>query len=62
MPSEARRRWPLAKLHDVHPDQITDRKNQLLERAAGVFSAEASREPKIDLMELIGGPAPHGRR
>ena len=33
----------LAKLHDVHPNQITDWKNQLLARAAGVFGAEASR-------------------
>lgn len=30
----------LAKLHDVHPNQITDWKSQLLQKAAGVFGAE----------------------
>ena len=42
----------LAKLHDAHPNQINDWKNQLLKRAAGVFGAEYVEEPKTDLKEL----------
>jgi transposase len=41
----------LAKLHDVHPNQITDWKNQLLKGAANVFGAEAA-VPAIDLKDL----------
>lgn len=37
----------LDELHDVHPDQIVDWKNQLLERAASVFGAESSAQPAI---------------
>jgi transposase-like protein len=42
----------LAKLHDVHPNQITDWKSQLLERASSVFGSEVAAEPKTDLKEL----------
>ena len=43
----------LAKLHDVHANQIVDWKNQLLERAAGVFGSESSSAaPVVDLKEL----------
>ena len=42
----------LAKQHDVHPNQITDWKSQLLERASSVFGSEAPAEAKTDLKEL----------
>ena len=42
----------LAKLHDVHANQIVDWKNQLLTRAAGVFGADAAAAPAVDLKEL----------
>jgi len=41
----------LAKLHDAHPNQITDWKNQLLKGAANVFGAETA-ESTIDLKDL----------
>ena len=42
----------LAKLHDVHANQIVDWKNQLLARAASVFGSESTAAPTIDLKEL----------
>ena len=43
----------LAKKHDVHPNQITDWKGQLLARAADVFGGEArADEPAVDLKAL----------
>ena len=42
----------LAKVHDVHANQIIDWKNQLLERAASVFGAESAAAATIDLKEL----------
>jgi transposase len=43
----------LAKLHDVHANQIVDWKNQLLAKAASVFGADvATGAPPVDLKEL----------
>ena len=43
----------LAQIFDVHPNQITDWKSQMIERAASVFGAEArADEPVVDLKAL----------
>ena len=47
----------LAQQHDVHPDQITDSKNQLLAKAADVFGGESRPdEPTVDLKVLHAKP------
>ena len=43
----------LAQQHDVHANQITDWKNQLMAKAADVFGGEPRPdEPTVDLKEL----------
>jgi transposase len=44
----------LAQLYDVHPNQITTWRTQLLEGAAGVFGADSTEaaEPVIDIKTL----------
>ena len=43
----------IAQKHDVHPNQVTEWRRQLLERAADVFAgAAAASEPAVDLKAL----------
>lgn len=42
----------LAQEHDLHPNQIADWKNQLLERAAEVFGGGSPPAPTVDVKTL----------
>jgi transposase-like protein len=43
----------IAHKHDVHPNQVTEWRRQLLERAAGVFGgASEPAQPAVDLKAL----------
>lgn len=43
----------VAQRHDVHPNQVTEWRRQLLERAADVFGgSSAAAEPVVDLRAL----------
>jgi transposase len=42
----------LSQKFDVHPNQITQWKNQLLDQASSVFEGGASKEPAVDVKTL----------
>ena len=43
----------IAQKHDVHPNQVTEWRRQLMERAAGAFGASVAAEtPPVDLKAL----------
>jgi len=42
----------LSQKFDVHPNQITQWKSQLLDQASSVFESSASKEPSVDVKTL----------
>jgi transposase len=42
----------IAQKHDVHPNQVTEWRRQLLERAGEVFGGGAPAEPAVDIKAL----------
>jgi len=43
----------IAQKHDVHPNQVTEWRRQLVDRAAGVFGAmPVAAEPSVDIKTL----------
>ena len=42
----------LAQHFDVHPNQITQWRSQLLDGAAGVFGSEAKLEPAVPMIDV----------
>ena len=42
----------LSQKFDVHPNQITQWKNQLLEQASSVFEQGGNKEPAVDIKTL----------
>ena len=42
----------VAHKHDVHPNQVTEWRRQLLDRAADVFGTGGAAEPAADLKDL----------
>lgn len=44
----------IAQKHDVHPNQVTEWRRQLIERAAGAFGAAVTPEaPPVDVKALV---------
>lgn len=51
--TEGRTIAEIAQKHDVHPNQVTEWRRQLIERAAGAFGAPSEpAEPSVDVKAL----------